>query len=273
MIRKSTPRAIVSHSSQAGWTPSTSHNDDTTGVTKTGRTCTPFIFSSIYQSRSQSLTWRLRRILHEHRRCRQHRVIIVAQSGGATVAATLHTSRHTGRLDALALRRLGGAAVRHIAQRNIALQMHFGAVRELKHRTQLRGGRRLTVTRRRERTDDVRIQRAAVLIDQRNAAVALVERETVEHPNAVRGVRLRQLGTNGVRPAVDGLADTTLGARLKELEQYVRVLVTRQTGFAACDHVEFVVGQLERAMDAHGQLDGALLGALRFWMGRIWKVY
>lgn len=107
------------------------------------------------------------------------------------------------------------------------------------------------------------IQRTTALIDQRYAVVLLVERKAIGHTDAAGGaVGLCQLGANGVRPIVDGFAHASLGARLEELEDDVRVVVACVAALAAGDDVEFVVGQLERAVDADGELDGALFGAL-----------
>lgn len=119
--------------------------------------------------------------------------------------------------------------------------MYFSPFRKPEHRIQLRIGNPAFLVVH-ERSDHAGIHGAPPVVDQRHAAVLLIEGEAGLDAEPVGAVRLGYLRAQRVRPAVHGLGYPA-GA-VQQAQGYLRGLVARvpEARLAARDDVELVVG-------------------------------
>lgn len=127
--------------------------------------------------------------------------------------------------------------------------MHLRAIWKPKHRRQLRVRHPILLIVH-KRPNNIRIDRTPPLINQTNTAVLFIERRARFHPETVGAVRFGDLRPKQIGAAVDRLRDSPAVLQEPEGDLGGFVAGVPEAGFAARDHVEFVVGQFEGAVDA-----------------------
>lgn len=139
-----------------------------------------------------------------------------------------------------------------------------------------------------------------LVVYQRYADIFLVECKAIRHPDAIGSVRMRELSFDGIFAAVDGFANTTISfhedqdhiwifipVRERSVMYYFLLRNARETtlllllsfvqhslsesSLAACDHIEFIVSQLQCFVNTYRQLHWTLFRSLKWQTNRSYR--